>query len=76
MDELFVGLTAAAASPPLASDGHGSYLNGTRLRTDQKASTLSEANPNPNPDPDPNLNPDPGPDPSYSHCYSHCYSHP
>ena len=39
MDELFLGLTAAAASPPLASDAHGSYLNGTRLRTDQKAST-------------------------------------
>lgn len=43
MDELFVGLTAAAASPPFGSDAHGSYLNGTRLRTDQKATTLREA---------------------------------
>jgi len=43
MDELFVGLTAAAASPPLADDAHGSYLNGKRLCTDQKAKTLNEA---------------------------------
>ena len=70
MDELFVGLTAAAASPPLASDASGSYLNGGRLRTDQKASTLSEAMlltdvgyehyPNPNPNPNPSPNPNPG----------------
>lgn len=45
MDELFLGLTAAAASPPLASDAHGSYLNGTRLRTDQKASTCVDMEP-------------------------------
>ena len=75
MDELFVGLTAAAASPPLASDASGSYLNGSRLRADQKASTLSEAmlltdvgyehypNPNPNPIPNPNPNPNPTPNP-------------
>ena len=70
MDELFVGLTAAAASPPLASDASGSYLNGSRLRADQKASTLSEAMlltdvgyehyPNPNPNPNPSPNPNPG----------------
>ena len=76
MDELFVGLTAAAASPPLASDASGSYLNGSRLRADQKASTLSEAmlltdvgyehypNPNPNPNPKSNPNPNPNPNPN------------
>jgi len=43
MDELFVGLTAAAATPPLPAEAHGSFLNGERLRADGKATALGGA---------------------------------
>ena len=42
-DELFVGLTAAAATPPLGPEAHGSYLNGRRLRADTQATTLGSS---------------------------------
>lgn len=43
LDELFVGLTAAATTPPLGAEAHGSYLNGRRLQADTKNTALGSA---------------------------------
>ena len=43
MDELFVGLTAAAAAPALSADAHGSYLNGARLSADRATTAMGGA---------------------------------